>query len=103
MRSNSGALQLLLGFENGLIVLWDLRNKVPDMRWVSSELRSISWHYEGKQFMCSHVDGTLTTWSIKNNTKYVHISQPHAKLNKDGKPEQCKPITKVEWKTSKTG
>lgn len=50
---------------------------MADMRWVSSELRSISWHHEGKQFMCSHVDGTLTTWSIKNNMKYIHISQPH--------------------------
>lgn len=25
------------------------------------------------------------------------------KLNKDNKPENCKPINKVEWKSSKTG
>lgn len=95
-----------------------------DMRWVTNELRSIAWHHEGKQFMCSHTDGTLTTWSLKSPSKYIHISQPHgkftnilpitfgrgknnlifaAKLTKEGKPEQCKPITKVEWKSSRSG
>ncbi|XP_060525863.1 LOW QUALITY PROTEIN: syntaxin-binding protein 5 [Cylas formicarius] len=97
------ASKLLIGYESGQIVLWDLRNRSTDMRWLTGELRSIAWHYEGKQFMCSHTDGTLTTWSLKNNQKYVHISQPHAKLNKDGKPEQCKPIHKIEWKSNRSG
>ncbi|XP_049821636.1 syntaxin-binding protein 5 isoform X2 [Aethina tumida] len=97
------ASKLLIGYETGLVVMWDLRNKVADMRWQTTELKSISWHHEGKQFMCSHSDGTLTTWSIKSNAKYIHISQPHAKMNKDGKPEQCKAINKVEWKLSKSG
>lgn len=26
-----------------------------------------------------------------------------AKTGKDGKPEACRPITKVEWKTTKNG
>lgn len=55
-----------------------------DMRWLTGELRSISWHHEGKQFMCSHVDGTLTTWNIKTSSKYIHISQPHGKLAANG-------------------
>ncbi|XP_023311106.1 syntaxin-binding protein 5 isoform X2 [Anoplophora glabripennis] len=97
------ASKLLIGFEIGLVALWDLRNKMVDMRWLTNELRSIAWHHEGKQFMCSHTDGTLTTWSLKSPSKYIHISQPHAKLTKEGKPEQCKPITKVEWKYSRTG
>ncbi|XP_030755594.1 syntaxin-binding protein 5 isoform X2 [Sitophilus oryzae] len=97
------ASKLLIGYESGQVVLWDLRSKMSDMRWQTAELRSIAWHYEGKQFMCSHTDGTLTTWNIRNNQKSVHVSQPHAKLNKDGKPEQCKTINKVEWKSSKTG
>ncbi|XP_045467451.1 syntaxin-binding protein 5 isoform X3 [Harmonia axyridis] len=96
------ASKLLIGFESGLVVLWDLRSKVPEMRWSTYELRSITWHHEGKQFMCSHTDGTLTTWSLRSNIKYTHISQPLAKI-KDGKAEPCKPINKVEWKTSKTG
>ncbi|XP_066245384.1 syntaxin-binding protein 5 isoform X2 [Euwallacea similis] len=97
------ASKLLIGYESGQIVLWDLRSKCSDIRWQTGELRSISWHYEGKQFMCSHTDGTLTTWNVRSNQKYVHISQPHAKVNKEGKPEQCKPISKVEWKTNKAG
>ncbi|XP_044259753.1 syntaxin-binding protein 5 isoform X1 [Tribolium madens] len=97
------ASKLLVGYESGQIVLWDLRNKAAEMRWQTSELKSVAWHHEGKQFMCSHADGTLTTWSIKDRTKYLCISQPHAKVNKDGKAEQCKPINKVEWKSSRTG
>ncbi|RZC34001.1 syntaxin-binding protein 5 [Asbolus verrucosus] len=100
---NDEFLQLLIGYESGQIVMWDLRNKMADMRWQTTELKSIAWHYEGKQFMCSHADGTLTTWSIKSNAKHLYISQPHAKVNKDGKSEQCKPISKVEWKSSRTG
>ncbi|KAK9881942.1 hypothetical protein WA026_018137 [Henosepilachna vigintioctopunctata] len=94
--------KLLIGFETGQVVLWDLPNKVAEMRWLTYELRSISWHHEGKQFMCSHTDGTLTTWNLRSNAKFIHISQPLAKI-KDGKPEPCKPINKVEWKTSKSG
>ncbi|KAH1005212.1 hypothetical protein HUJ04_006241 [Dendroctonus ponderosae] len=97
------ASKLLIGYESGQIVLWDLRSRNIEMRWLAYDLRSISWHYEGKQFMCAHADGTLTTWNIRNSQKYVHISQPHAKFNKDGKPEQCKPIGKVEWKTNRAG
>ncbi|KAK4881718.1 hypothetical protein RN001_005037 [Aquatica leii] len=98
------ANKLLIGYESGQIVLWDLRSKTAEFRCQTLEpIRSIAWHFEGKQFMCSHTDGSLTTWSIKQNNKPIHISQPHAKINKEGKLEQCKPINKVEWKSSKTG
>ncbi|KAF5272987.1 hypothetical protein FQA39_LY07636 [Lamprigera yunnana] len=96
--------KLLIGYESGHIVLWDLRSKTGEFRCQTVEpMRSIAWHYEGKQFMCSHTDGSLTTWSIKQNNKPIHVSQPHAKVTKDGKLEQCKAINKVEWKSSKTG
>ncbi|KAK9721997.1 LLGL2 [Popillia japonica] len=98
------ANKLLIGYESGQIVLWDMKSKMADMRCHTAEpLRSIAWHHEGKQFMCSHIDGSLTTWNLKQTNKPVHVSQPHAKTNKDGKIEQCKPITKVEWKLSKSG
>ncbi|KAI4457675.1 lethal 2 giant larvae protein [Holotrichia oblita] len=98
------ANKLLIGYESGQVVLWDMKSKLADMRCHTAEpLRSIAWHHEGKQFMCSHIDGSLTTWNLKQTNKPVHVSQPHAKTNKDGKIEQCKPITKVEWKLSKSG
>lgn len=71
--------QLLIGFDSGQVVLWDVKNRMVDMRWSTGELRSIAWHHEGKQFMCSHADGTLTTWSLKSSAKYIYISQPHGK------------------------
>lgn len=70
--------KLLIGYETGQIVLWDLRTKAADMRWNSTEpLRSISWHHEGKQFICSHTDGSLTTWNVRQGPKPVNVNFPH--------------------------
>ncbi|XP_074605595.1 syntaxin-binding protein tomosyn [Brevipalpus obovatus] len=92
--------KLLIGYECGTIVLWDLRNKAPDTRINHTEpLRSISWHHEGRQFLCSHTDGSITTWNVKSN-RPVSMTLPHAKLvSSDLKPEPCRPIYKVEWRT----
>ncbi|XP_053396743.1 syntaxin-binding protein 5-like isoform X2 [Mercenaria mercenaria] len=96
--------KLLVGFESGAIVLWDLKNKTADFRYQAHEsLRSITWHHEGKQFMSCHTDGSLLTWNIKSQGKPVSIITPHAKVGKDGRPDACKAITKVEWKSSRTG
>ncbi|GFG32353.1 hypothetical protein Cfor_10913, partial [Coptotermes formosanus] len=98
------ASKLLIGYESGQIALWDLKTRTAELRCQCAEpLKSISWHHEGKQFMCSHTDGSLTTWTVRQAPKPINVSQPHAKTNKDGKAEACKPIQKVEWKSSKTG
>ncbi|KAL3882515.1 hypothetical protein ACJMK2_028851 [Sinanodonta woodiana] len=94
--------KLLVGFESGTIVLWDLKNKTAEYRYSAPEaLRSISWHHEGKQFMSSHTDGSLATWNLRMPQKPTSIMTPHAKIGKDGKPDPCKPITRVEWKSVK--
>ncbi|KAL1455649.1 hypothetical protein WDU94_009731, partial [Cyamophila willieti] len=96
--------KLLLAYETGLVVLWDLRTKRAEFRWQCSEpIKSVCWHYEGKQFLCSHTDGTISTWAVRPLTKPLSVNQPHIKTNKDGKLEQCKPIQKVEWKHSRSG
>ncbi|KAF5909646.1 syntaxin-binding protein 5-like isoform X3, partial [Clarias magur] len=65
-------------------------------------IHSVAWHHEGKQFVCSHSDGTLTTWNIRSPAKPAQIITPHGKQPKDGKkPEPCKPILKVEYKTTR--
>jgi hypothetical protein len=72
-------------------------------RWQSHEpLRSISWHHEGKHFVSSHIDGSLCTWPLRAGIvkPQTHI-YPHAKPTKDGKLETCKPIRKVEVKTTR--
>ncbi|XP_011500953.1 PREDICTED: syntaxin-binding protein 5 [Ceratosolen solmsi marchali] len=95
--------KMLIGYESGQIVLWDLKIKVAEFRWQTDDpLRSISWHHEGKQFICSHTTGSLTTWLVRQ-PKYVHVTYPHAKNMKDGEPEPCKAIQKVEWKVSRSG
>ncbi|XP_015585077.1 syntaxin-binding protein 5 isoform X8 [Cephus cinctus] len=95
--------KMLIGYESGQIVLWDLKLKAADYRCQADEpLRSISWHHEGKQFMCSHTDGSLSTWALRQ-LKPINVIHPHAKNTKDGEPEACKSIQKVEWKLSRSG
>ncbi|XP_058510241.1 syntaxin-binding protein 5-like isoform X7 [Solea solea] len=94
--------KLLIGFESGTVVQWDLRGKKADFRiYYDEAIHSVSWHHEGKQFMCSHSDGSLTLWNLRNTTKPFQVTFPHGKIQKDGRKESCKPILKVEYKTSR--
>uniref|UniRef100_A0A7N8XE32 Syntaxin-binding protein 5-like n=1 Tax=Mastacembelus armatus TaxID=205130 RepID=A0A7N8XE32_9TELE len=94
--------KLLIGFESGTIVQWDLRGKKADFRiYYDEAIHSVSWHHEGKQFMCSHSDGSLTLWNLRNTSKPFQVTFPHGKIQKDGRKESCKPILKVEYKTSR--
>nr|XP_042913181.1 syntaxin-binding protein 5 [Parasteatoda tepidariorum] len=98
--------KLLIGFEKGLVVLWDLRNKAADARFNTTEngmLRSVTWQLEGRQFVCSHSDGSLTTWNVKVPSKSVSVNYPHAKSLIDGKPEPCNGIYKIESKINRAG
>ncbi|XP_064196565.1 syntaxin-binding protein 5a isoform X19 [Anguilla rostrata] len=97
--------KLIIGFESGIVVLWDLKSKKAEYRYTYDEaIHSVAWHHEGKQFICSHSDGTLTIWNIKSPAKPVQTITPHGKQPKDGKkPEPCKPILKVEYKTTRAG
>ncbi|XP_044019850.1 syntaxin-binding protein 5 isoform X6 [Aphidius gifuensis] len=95
--------KMLIGYETGQIALWDLKTKTAEWRCQTDEpLRSISWHHEGKQFMCSHTDGSLSTWVLRQ-AKPMIVTHPHAKISKDGELEPCKTIQKVEWKLSRSG
>eukprot|EP00063_Salmo_salar_P077769 XP_014052604.1 PREDICTED: syntaxin-binding protein 5-like isoform X1 [Salmo salar] len=97
--------KILIGFECGTVVLWDLKCKKADYRYNYDEaIHSVAWHHEGKQFTCSHSDGTLTTWNVRIPAKPTITITPHGKQPKDGKkPEPCKPILKVEYKTTRAG
>ncbi|XP_078412756.1 syntaxin-binding protein 5a isoform X4 [Cetorhinus maximus] len=97
--------KLLIGFESGTLVLWDLKSKKGEYRYSYDEaIHSVAWHHEGKQFVCSHSDGSLTIWNVKSPIRPAQIITPHGKLPKDGKkPESCKPILKVEYRTCKSG
>lgn len=73
-----------MGYESGLVVLWDLRNKAADARFLAGEpLRSVSWLSDGKQLISAHVDGSLYTWNSRAGPRPapVSISYPHGKLS----------------------
>uniref|UniRef100_A0A2K6MGM6 Syntaxin binding protein 5L n=1 Tax=Rhinopithecus bieti TaxID=61621 RepID=A0A2K6MGM6_RHIBE len=97
--------KLLIGYENGTVVFWDLKSKRAELRvYYDEAIHSIDWHHEGKQFMCSHSDGSLTLWNLKSPSRPFQTTIPHGKIQREGrKSESCKPILKVEYKTCKTG
>nr|XP_036232564.1 syntaxin-binding protein 5 isoform X4 [Bactrocera oleae] len=95
------ANKLLIAFECGLLVLWDLKSKCAEFRWQATEpVKSVAWHYEGKYFVSSHTDGSICTWPTKPVVKPQSVICPHAKVSKEGTIEKCKPIYKVDLKTS---
>lgn len=68
---------MLIGYESGQIAFWDLKLKNADYRCQTDiPLRSISWHHEGKQFMSSHTDGSLITWTVRQ-VKATNVTHPH--------------------------
>lgn len=95
--------KLLIAFESGLIALWDLRSRSAEFRTTYHEaITCISWHHEGRSFMVSHSDGSLTTWEIKNS-KPSSVQYPHARtITDDLKIEPCRPINRIDWKTCKS-
>ncbi|XP_037930713.1 syntaxin-binding protein 5 [Teleopsis dalmanni] len=98
------ANKLLIAFECGLLVLWDLKARCAEIRWQSAEpVKSISWHYEGKYFVSSHTDGSICSWPCRSVAKPQSFVYPHAKVLKDGSSEKCQPIFKVDLKTSPVG
>ncbi|NXF49001.1 STB5L protein, partial [Oceanites oceanicus] len=81
--------QLLIGYENGTVVLWDLRSKRADLRaYYDEAIHSVAWHHEGKQFMCSHSDGSLTLWNLKSPNRPFQTTIPHG--NFDIEYKTCK-------------
>ncbi|KAG6460221.1 hypothetical protein O3G_MSEX011851 [Manduca sexta] len=101
------ASKLLIAFETGLLVVWDLRARAAEWRGclgtggAADGVRAAAWHHDGK-LMSAHVDGALATWTGRA-PRPSSLSYPHAKASKDGKLEPCKPILRLEWKTSRTG
>jgi len=97
--------KLLLTFESGECVLWDLRSKSVQERYTSSEMSqqitSTFWHFEGKQFMTGHWDGSISVWNYRNPKKPEEASYPHG--GKPGSSAVCCPITKLSWLGVKEG
>lgn len=60
-------------------------------------------NYCNVKIVSSHIDGSLCTWPLKATAKPQLLIYPHAKPTKDGKLETCKPIHKLDLKTTRNG
>ncbi len=98
--------KLLIGFKSGLLCLWDLASKKGEMRYnYPYPLHSVSWHFEGRQFVATYGDGSLVTWNVKPSqpNKPTSVQFPHGKRNKEtNKVCACDPIEKVLWRVSRS-
>ncbi|MCP9264101.1 STB5L [Dirofilaria immitis] len=87
--------KLLLLYEKGMVVLWNLQTKEVD-RFISDHpARCFAWHHDGRQFMCGTADGFLLIWNTRKPEEYAQKLQPHG--------QKCSPITQVDWKHSSDG
>uniref|UniRef100_T1IK87 Uncharacterized protein n=1 Tax=Strigamia maritima TaxID=126957 RepID=T1IK87_STRMM len=90
--------KILIGYNRGLLVLWDNGSLNADQTYVGSQqLQSVSWHRKGTEFMSAHNDGSYIIWSVKDSTK------PHQPATTPYGPFPCKAIKKVDWKSAKRG
>ena len=115
--------KLLIGFDRGLIVLWDLKARAADSRYAATaKLTAVSWHFDGKSFVSSHQDGSLSIFNIRKGHTIkdppATCWAPHSRANAMDKPaspaanaaaaaaaprERCRPIPNVEWRHGKAG
>ncbi len=71
--------KLLIGFETGLIVIWNVKMKKADHRLNANNgcnLLSTGWYYDGKQVIASYENGYIVTWNIKTEAK-PNITRPN--------------------------
>jgi syntaxin-binding protein 5 len=81
----------------GHVICWNLQQKTSESVYTLQHgLTSLSWHHEGKQFICSHCDGSLTVWNLRTTDKPVSINYPHTRISKD-EGHKFGPISKVIW------
>ncbi|CAM1322647.1 LLGL1 (predicted), partial [Pycnogonum litorale] len=90
--------KLLIGYQRGLIVLWDNSSLQADQTFVcNQQLESICWNKNGKEFMSSHNDGSYITWDL------TKVNKPEEDTKTPYGPFPCKAINKILWNTSKNG
>lgn len=88
--------RLLIGYEKGLMVLWDNKALNAENTYVGSQqLESVAWHHGGTQFMSAHNDGSYIIWNLSDTSK------PSQAPNTPYGPFPCKAIKKILWKSAK--
>ncbi|XP_065899647.1 LLGL scribble cell polarity complex component 2-like [Dysidea avara] len=87
--------KLLIGYEKGVIVLWDLEKGLPSKNYPSSiadsmePIECVCWQAEGQKFMSAHTNGGICTWSVSSS------SPENGPVKHYG--ENCEPISNIKW------
>lgn len=96
----SDTSKLLILFEKGQVVLWNIVTKESERFAVdTSAVKCFSWHSDGKQFMCGHKDGSLSVWNLKKPKEIQQKSMPHS----PGNSVACRPINHLTWTVNGEG
>uniref|UniRef100_A0A0B7B5H3 Lethal giant larvae homologue 2 domain-containing protein n=1 Tax=Arion vulgaris TaxID=1028688 RepID=A0A0B7B5H3_9EUPU len=88
--------KVLIGFNRGLITLWDAKEGAAESSFNSSlQLESLTWHRNGEEFVSAHNDGSYIVWSANDSSAPKEPSvSPYG-------PFPCKAINKLQWKMTK--
>ncbi|XP_054154460.1 LLGL scribble cell polarity complex component 2-like [Oppia nitens] len=88
------ANKFLIGYNRGLLVLWNNETLSADNYYVATQqLESVYWLSDGQQFISAHNDGSYIVWKASDK---LHASEP-PKIPYG--PFPCKAINKIIWKT----
>lgn len=88
--------RILIGYNRGQLVLWNLQTEKLDKFYSSGQqLESVCWSStDGDEFISSHNDGSYIVWSIND-----HV-QPSQQAKIIYGPFPCKPISKIYGKAN---
>ncbi|QQP53072.1 Protein lethal(2) giant larvaelike [Caligus rogercresseyi] len=86
----SSSDKILIGYERGLIVLWDRATASAEQSFVANQqLESLVWRNDGSEFISAHNDGSYIVWS-KSKGSGEPPSMPYG-------PYPCKAISQIQW------
>ncbi|XP_013142999.1 PREDICTED: lethal(2) giant larvae protein, partial [Papilio polytes] len=89
--------RILVGFNRGLVVLWDRTAASPTHTFVSNQqLESLCWNDDGEHFTSSHNDGSYVTWEVAGAASDRPLKEPITPYG----PYPCKAISKILIRTS---
>ncbi|GFG32827.1 hypothetical protein Cfor_06328 [Coptotermes formosanus] len=95
--------KILIGYNRGLMVLWDRKspgaeqvNETNTRTYISTQqLESICWHRSGSRFASSHNDGSYAIWDVSVGERPAE--EPATVYG----PFPCKAVTKLLWRHAK--